>query len=100
MKKYILVIFIFISLIFLCSCEENNGHYEECEIKVVNKETATESKYNWFLDKYKIYTAYYIVLENGEVIECDVEEYMQYQIGDTYTVKVWVEDPKQAEENK
>ena len=88
----IFLIFILVFVMFSCSSEQVKGHYEEHKIKIINKETATESKYNWFFEKYEIYTAYYLVLENGEVLECDIEEYMKYQIGDNYTIQVWVED--------
>ena len=94
MKKIINLIVLLVCLFCLLGCDncEIKGHYEYIEVEVVDKTTATESRYNFFLDKYKIYTAYYLVLENGEVIECDIEKYSKYKIGDTYTISQYVSD--------
>lgn len=86
MKKLILILILVLMLI-LSGC---GFHYEEQEFVIVDKHTAIESKYNFFLDKYKTYTAYYLILENGEVEEVSLNEYSKYQIGDTYTIKVKV----------
>lgn len=90
MKKLILILILVVMLI-LSGCElEPSYHYEEQEFVIVNKHTAIESEYNIFLDKYKTYTAYYLILENGEVEKVSLNEYSKYQIGDTYTIKVKV----------
>ena len=86
MKKLILILILVLMLI-LSGC---GFHYEEQEFVIVDKHTAIESKYNFFLEKYKTYTAYYLILENGEVEEVSLNEYSKYQIGDTYTIKVKV----------
>ena len=79
------------STIILFGCGlEPSYHYKEQKFVIVDKHTAIESKYNFFLEEYKTYTAYYLILENGEVEEVSLNEYSKYQIGDTYTIKVKV----------
>ena len=90
MKKLILILILVLMLILSGCGIEPSYHYEEQEFVIVDKHTAIESKYNFFLEKYKTYTAYYLILENGEVEEVSLNEYSKYQIGDTYTIEVKV----------
>ena len=90
MNKLILILILVLMLILSGCGLEPSYHYEEQEFVIVDKHTAIESEYNFFLDKYKTYTAYYLILENGEVEEVSLNEYSKYQIGDTYTIKVKV----------
>ena len=90
MKKLILILILVLMLILSGCGLEPFYHYEEQEFVIVDKHTAIESKYNFFLEKYKTYTAYYLILENGEVEEVSLNEYSKYQIGDTYTIEVKV----------
>lgn len=90
MKKLILILMLVLMLILSGCGIEPSYHYEEQEFVIVDKHTAIESKYNFILDKYKTYTAYYLILENGEAEEVSLNEYSKYQIGDTYTIKVKV----------
>lgn len=96
MKKCLLVVLLAI-LICLASCENSNGHYEKIEYEIVEKYTAVESHYNFIFDSYKTETAYYIVLSNGQTIHVSQNEYGSYQIGDSYILNHWVEDPKEAD---
>lgn len=90
MKKLILILILVLMLILSGCGLEPSYHYEEQEFVIVDKHTAIESKYNFFLDKYKTYTAYYLILENGEAEEVSLNEYSKYKIGDTYIIKVKV----------
>lgn len=90
MKKLILILILVLMLILSGCGLEPSYHYEEQEFVIVDKHTAIESEYIFFLEKYKTYTAYYLILENGEVEEVSLNEYSKYQIGDTYTIKVKV----------
>lgn len=90
MKKLILILILVLMLILSGCGLEPFYHYEEQDFVIVDKHTAIESKYNFFLDKYKTYTVYYFILENGEAEEVSLNEYSKYQIGDTYTIKVKV----------
>lgn len=87
MKKLFIVIILILTMV-LTSCD-NNGEYVKEEVLIVDKYTATESKYIFILGIYKTYTAYYLVLENEDVEEVDREDYGKYQIGDYYTITVW-----------
>lgn len=91
MKKIYIVILLLLCFICLVGCD-TNGHYEDSYAKVVDKYTSLESSYNWFLESYKTYTVYYIVLANGEYFKVNVHQYNQYQIGDLYPISIWVED--------
>ena len=89
-KKIILLILSLFIVLGLYSCDES-GEYVDIKVEIVDKYTAIESKYDWFWEGFRTYTAYYLILENGEVVEVDIEEYAKHQIGDTYTTEVWVE---------
>ena len=98
MKKVILKFRMFITLIILsitlilmlCSCDKS-GEYVDIEVEVIDKYTAIESEYDWFWEGFRTYTAYYLVLENGDVEDVTKEDYAKYQIGDNYSTRVWVE---------
>lgn len=90
-RRFIILIILLITLISrLCSCDKS-GEYVDIEVEVIDKYTAIESKYDWFWEGFRTYTAYYLVLENGEVVEVDIDEYATNQIGDNYSTRVWVE---------
>lgn len=88
-KMFIIMILLFATI--LVSCSPNRGTYVEEKILIIDKYTAIESKYNLWWDKYRTYTAYYLVFENKDITEVDNKEYYAYEIGDYYTIKVWKE---------
>lgn len=90
MNKILLILMLALMLILSGCGLEPSYYYEEQEFVIIDKHTAIESKYNFFLDKYKTYTAYYLILENGEVVEVSLKEYSKYNIGDTYIIEVKV----------
>lgn len=89
-KKAFIPIILIIIIMLLSSCEgiSTRKTYVDENILIIDKYTAINSRYNFWLEKYKTYTAYYFVLENGDINEVDNETYYKYKIGDYYTIQV------------
>ena len=85
MKKMIVIILL---LLCLVSCNTTQTKRVEEQVKVIDKYSDVKSKYHYigFNKGWETYTAYYLVLENGEVEEVDINDYAKYQIGDLYTI--------------
>lgn len=91
--KNILIVLMLLILVLLTSCHSKKVAVEY-KYEVVDKYTTTESSYNWFLESYKTYTAYWLILENDDVLEVKKEIYAKYDIGDYYTIIIY-EDVKE-----
>lgn len=91
MRKILIVLMLLIVLLTSCNSKKVAVEYK---YEVVDKYTTTESSYNWFLESYKTYTAYWLILENDDVLEVKKEIYAKYDIGDYYTIIIY-EDVKE-----
>jgi hypothetical protein len=93
-KRFLL----FIPLLFLfISCDYTPPIKTQIEVKVVDKYTAVESRYNFFRSQYETMTIYYLVLANGDIKEVNNADYYKYNVGDNFTITVTI---TVQEENK
>lgn len=88
-------LFLFIAIIFLFSCQEENVKYEKIKKVLINKKESTESDKelvyvplgnNHWQYVVKINTVYYFFYNDGSFGKVNISDYVSRNIGDTLTI--------------
>lgn len=89
MKKGKLLSLLLIPALLLTGCKED-GEFVEVKKQITNKYSEQVQEYNLLLDKYKLVTKYYFVLDYSKEYEVNRQTYHEYEIGDYYTMTEYV----------
>lgn len=80
-------LFLAVAILLCSSCSGSSSvEYVEVQKEITYKYYEQVQEYNWFLDKYKLVTNYYFVLDEDLEAQVERQTYYQYEVGDMYTI--------------